>query len=148
MPAMENPEVGQPAEGQTLVAFLRDGDESPIPSDPELQEVRDALARIYPAHALQSDLFVVAPIPSTVDFDFASISPDSLSMRAAVTQQLQALFDAVGFEENIAELDYLCAIRDTFDAERGERLESFTLNTSGDINVGVNGLAQLGSVSF
>lgn len=147
--AMECPQAGQPGEGQTLVAFLRDGDENPIPSEPELQEVRDALlSSIYPAHALQSDLFVVAPITSTVDFNFASITPDTLSMRAAVTQQLQSFFDGLGFEETASELDYLCVIRDTFDAGRGEQLQDFTLNTTGDINVGVNGLARLGEVTF
>jgi uncharacterized phage protein gp47/JayE len=138
-------------EGQVKVAFMRDDDANPFPSGQEVTTVKDHLiAEILPAHVAEDDLIVVSPTRNDVDFTFSAISPDTGSMRLAITANLQQLFnEVVTYGTDITEDQYRCAINDTFDSERGEALQSFTLSTpSGTISIGDDEMPYLGTVTF
>ena len=145
-----NPPAGWPMEGQVFVAFMRDNDFSPFPSAQHIADVYAAVAQVLPAHTAPEDLVVTGPTPQAVDFAFSSITPDTPTMRAAITASLKQFFaEGVDYGVDIPEDDYRCAIRDTYDPVGRKRLTSFTLSTlSGDVSVGVSSLPTLGSVTF
>lgn len=148
--AMVDPPSGWPLEGQVFVAFMRDHDDDPYPSATAVDDVYDAIATVLPAHVAPDDLVVRSPTKETIDFAFSAISPDTPTMRAAITASLTQFFsEGVDYGVAIPEDDYRCAIRDTYDPIGRQRLVSFTLATlSGDISVGVYSLPALGNVTF
>jgi len=139
-----------PYVGAVTILFVRDNDSNIIPDGGEVQDVRDVLLEILPAQSSEDDLFVTAPTPVSTNYDFASISPDTPTMREAVDASLDAFYrDSVTFEQDITEDKYRSAIIDTVDPETGEILQSFTLNLpSGDIPVTTNEIGIKGTVTF
>ena len=141
-----------PVPGQCSVFILRDNDPSIIPSAAILAATKQAIIDdgALPAHTSEVDLFVVAPTLVSTDFDFTALSPDTPTMRSAVTAQLQAFFeDTVDFEETVTEASYLGAIQATQDLQTGQFMISFTLSTpSGNISVSDGEIAVLGNVTF
>lgn len=149
--AMVDPPTGWPLEGQVFVAFMRDNDSNPFPSSQNVSDVYDRIAELaLPAHTAPEDLVVTSPTAQAVDFTFATLTPDTPTMRAAVTASLAQFFDeGVDYGVDIPQDDYRCAIRDTYDTVGRTRLTSFTLSApSGTVDVGVYSLARLGTVSF
>lgn len=148
--AQISPPAGWPAEGQVFVAFMRDNDFSPFPSAQNIADVYAAIAQVLPAHTAPEDLVVTGPTPQAVDFAFSSVTPDTPTMRAAITASLKQFFaEGVDYGVDIPEDDYRCAIRDTYDPVGRKRLTSFALATlSGDVSVGASSLPTLGSVTF
>ena len=149
--AKEHPVEGEPAEGQVKIGFLRDNDANPFPSAQEVADVKDRLAKtIMPAHMVDTNLMVFSPTPQKIDFQFASISPDSAAMRLAVTNNLRQFFlEIVELGEDVTRYDYECAIKRSIDNESGEALKNFQLTTPvGDVAIGITEMAALGTVSF
>lgn len=143
---------GIPAPGQVAVYVLRDNDDNIIPSQQVIDATKEAIVENgrLPAHTSSDDVFVLAPVPNSVNVELANISPDTQSMRAAIQAQLEALFeDDVDFEESVTLLDLQCAIRETQDLTTGDRLAAFTLNTpSADVVVQPGEIAILGTVTY
>lgn len=141
-----------PVPGQCSVFLLRDNDPSIIPSQTILDTTKAVIIEdgAMPAHMAEVDLFVEAPTLVSTDFDFTALSPDTPTMRSAVSAQLKAFFDdTVDFEQDVTEASYLGAIQSTQDLETGAFIVSFTLSTpSGDISVSDGEIATLGTVSF
>ena len=138
-------------EGQVKIAFLRDNDATIFPSAQNVADVKSVIvANIMTAHTAPEDVIVVSPIPRTVNFHFVSITPDTVSMRAAIRFQLMQFFaEAVSYETVIAALDYQCAIKSTYDSARRQALTAFTLDMPiGDIVTLTNELPVLGTVTF
>ena len=149
-PATLNAENGV-AEGQVVIAFLRDNDANPLPSTLEIQAVKaHIVANIMPAHTAEEDVMVISPTGVTVNFNFTALSPDTTSMRLAIRARLQQFFaEEVEFGTTLTEDAYRCAILSTFDTERAANLRSFTLAApSGDIAIAWNELPRLGSVTW
>jgi uncharacterized phage protein gp47/JayE len=149
--AQEVPPPGWPAEGQVRIAFLRDNDDNPIPSAQEVADVKARLMEeVVPAHTSADDVIVIAPTPVTMNFVFSSMTPNTASMRRSVQASLRQLFkETATFGQDIQELDYLCAIRETYDIERRERLKTFVLSSpSGVVTVGVDEMPILGTVTW
>lgn len=147
--AARYPDEGQPGEGQVKIVFMRDGDPDPFPGEHEVAAVKAKIvSEIMPAHTVEEDVWVSSPTPVDVDFTFTALEPNTLSMRAAVRQRLSEFFALADFEADIDEDDYRCAIREAYDAERGERLRRFQVDRSGPVIVGDGGLARLGAVEF
>lgn len=136
--------------GQVKVYFMRDLDADPFPSFSEIEAVTAALLAIKPAHMVPEDVMVFAPSPLVVNFAFSAISPSTASMQVAIRASLEQFFaEAVDLGRTITEDDYRCAIKNTFDPERGQFLTSFSLITpSGDITVASDQLPRLGNVTF
>jgi len=139
-----------PAIGQVTSLFVRDDDDDIIPSAAEVTDVNDSILEILPAQSDPSDVITKAPTPVTTNYDFASITPNTATMKAAIEENLIAFYeDEVTFETTITEKKYNSAIVDTIDAETGDRLTDFTLNSpSGDIVVTTDEIGILGTVTF
>lgn len=141
-----------PAPGQVAIYVLRDDDANIIPTQTVLDNTKAAIIAdgALPAHSSEIDVFVFGPLTVSTDFDFASITPDTPTMRDAVGLQLQAFFeDTVEFEQDVTEAAYLGAIQNTQDLQTGDIIQSFSLTSpSGDIAVSAGEIAVLGSVTF
>lgn len=141
-----------PTAGQVVVYILRDNDASIVPSQTVLDTTKQAIIDNgkLPANTNEGDLFVFAPVTVAEDFDFTALSPDTPTMRTAVTDQLTAFFeDSVDFEEDVQEASYLGAIQNTQDLQTGDFLVSFALSTpTGNIVVSDGEIAILGNVTF
>lgn len=136
--------------GQLKVFFTRDNDESIIPSSSEVQDVKDQILIIKPAHMSDTDVDVKAPIENSISFSFSSITPNNSSMQEAIRNQLKAFFQEGTFVgENVLETQYATAIASTVDPNTGNRLQAFTLSSpSGNISIGTEELGTLGSITF
>ena len=143
-----------PAIGQTTVYFLRDNDDDgPIPSAAEVQELKDALIDfgVVPATIDRDNNFIVAaPTPVVVDFDFASITPDTPAMREAISNNIAAMFRAgTSVGQDMTKNQYTCAIFGTIETKTGETLSDFALNSPiGDIAIASNEIPILGDITF
>ncbi len=137
-----------PGVGQVTIYLLKE--DNGLPNSSELQIASDTIEAVKPAHVSINSVFINAPVPVTADFDFSAISPDTTSMRNAITNQLTEFFKTgttVG--KNLTENQYISVIQNTIDPENGVSLESFTLTSpSGDIVVTSNQIVFLGDVTF
>jgi uncharacterized phage protein gp47/JayE len=141
-----------PAPGQTAVYVLRDNDANIIPTATVLAATKAAIIANgkLPANSSTADLFVFAPTTVAVDFTFTSLSPDTPTMRTAVTNQLIALFqDGVTFDQDVLEASYLGKIQNTQDLATGQFITSFALSApSGNVSISDGEIAILGTVTF
>lgn len=140
--------------GQVIIYFTKDDQENIIPTASEVAAVKDALVNytsgIKPAHVDDGDVIVLAPTPVSVDFTFTSLSPNTTSMKAAVTANLQAFFrENTTVGQNLLGVAYQAAIYGSIDPETGISVRNFTLsNPSGDITIQTGQLPILGNVTF
>jgi uncharacterized phage protein gp47/JayE len=155
--AMLTPLPGWPYEGQVKIAFLRDGDANPLPSAQEVNEVKARiLALAMPAHTAPEDVVVMSPPAHYVNFTFSSITPDTPGMRKAIIASLAQYFrETAAWGNTLVELDYLCAIRASYDFETRQSLKTFVLSSpTGNITAGttagydVDDFPMLGTVNF
>lgn len=136
--------------GQTIVYFMRDNDSNPIPSASEVQDVKNELNKIRPANTSEQDLIVNSPTAIVVDFTFTNITPDTSTMRSAITANLEQFFsESSEVGSDLDEDAYRSAIINTIDTETGQKLQSFVLSTpSGDIVSLSNEIPVLGAVAY
>jgi uncharacterized phage protein gp47/JayE len=141
---------GTPAVGCVTVYFMRDNDDSPIPSAGEVATAVAKLAEIIPANTDPDDVNVLAPDAHTVDFAFAAVSPDTSSMRAAVEAtlaQFAAEYPEPGLD--IIEDAYKSPIWNTVDPGTGEKIANYTLSSpSGTISVAAGDIFILGDINW
>lgn len=136
--------------GQVTVYFTRDNDENNIPTPDEVNEVKQKILTILPADMADYNLFVLAPTPKTVNFTFASIFPDSLSMRNAITESLNEFFrESTMLGQNLQKVAYDSVIYNTIDPSSGSQIQSFSLlDPTDDIAIASFEIPVLGSVNF
>lgn len=141
-----------PAPGQVVVIILRDDDANIIPTQGILDQTKAVIIADgrLPVHTRETDVFVLAPVAQPIDFNFASILPNTETMKTSIRNQLVAFFqDSVTFEEDIPAPSYQGAIQNTRDTVTGERLQSFTLTTPTSAIVVADGnIPVLGAVTF
>lgn len=139
-----------PEIGDVTVTFLRDNDASIIPSAQEVQDVKDALLLIKPAHMSDASVVVLAPIGVTVDFIFTALVPDSEALRTAIEFNLDSLFrERTTVGEVLEEDAYRSAIFGTVSIDSGETVESFELSTPiGDIPIASGEIPVLGTITY
>jgi len=136
--------------GRVQTYFTRDLDADPIPTAPEIAEVNTAILEITPANTPDSFVITSAPTPLPQDFDFTELTPDSTTMRAAVTANLDQFFgEQVDVNVNIDEDAYRAAIFNTIDPDTGFTVTSFELSSpTGDIAVGTGELPTHGTDDY
>jgi uncharacterized phage protein gp47/JayE len=136
--------------GRVQTYFTRDNDPDPIPTAPEIADVKDAILEITPANTPDSFVLVDAPVALPIDFTFTELAPTLPSLQDAVTANLQQFFnESVSVGVDIDEDAYRSAIFNTVDPASGQSVTSFALSTpSGDIAVGVGELPTLGTVIY
>ena len=139
-----------PSVGDVTIYFMRDGDLNPFPDAGEVNAVKAAIVEILPANSDEGGVIVSSPSPVTTNYTFSAISPDTTTMRSAISANLQAFYDdSVEFEVSITEDKYRSAIINTQDTETGDFLQSFTLSSpSADITISDGEIGVLGTVSF
>lgn len=139
-----------PAIGQVTIYFMRDGDDDPIPTAPEVADVDSAVQAIRPANTSENDVFVLAPTGVVVPFTFSALTPNTTTMQAAIDANLRQFFDentSVGV--NVDEDKYRAAISNTIDTVTGDTVQSFTLSTpSGDISITAGEIGVLGVTTY
>lgn len=138
-----------PEPGDVTVHFVRDGDSNIIPSTIDVQNVRDLLLEILPGTSEAASLIVSAPTPSSENFVFTSITPNTEAMRNAISATLEAFFaDEVEIGQSITTEIYRAAIAQT-QTDDDAQLQAFTLSTpAGDITINADEIAILGDVTF
>lgn len=140
--------------GQVIIYFVRDNDENIIPTAAEVAEVKNALVNyntgIMPANVDANDVIVKAPIPVVVNFTFTLLSPNTPSMKNAVTANLKAFFrENTTVSEDVLQVAYQAAIYRTIDPETGFSVNNFALSQPiGDIEINTGEIAIIGTVTF
>jgi len=139
-----------PALGEVTVYFVRDNDAYIIPTASEIQDVKNKILEIKPANTSDSQVIVSAPTPVSVDFQFASLTPSTSTMKTAVTNNLIQFFrESTEIGVDVLEVAYDSAIYATIDTETGDSVTAFTLTAPiGNISISTGELAILGNVTF
>lgn len=139
-----------PAVGQVTIYFMRDNDSDPIPDAGEVTTVRNSILEIKPANTATASVIVAAPTAVPVNFSFTSLNPNTASMQAAVSANLQQFFsEETQVGVNIQEDAYRAAIQNTIDTENGSRVVDFNLSApGGDIVIGAGSIGTLGTVTY
>lgn len=139
-----------PSVGAVTVYFMRDNDDNPIPTAGNVQDVKDQLDLIRPAHTDTADLIVLAPTAVPVDITLSAISPDTQTMRAAIPVVLAEFFtDLVEFEQDITLQRLSSALLNAQDTETGDFLAEFTLDApASDVTVSTGEIGTLGTVTI
>jgi uncharacterized phage protein gp47/JayE len=149
----ETPTAGFiPVPGQVAVYILRDNDDNIIPTQTILDATKQVIINdsALPANSYEGDVFVFAPITVTQDFVFTEISPNTPTMKTAITSTIRAFFeDSVEFQTTVPIETILGAISNTVDTLTGDRLITFTLNNpTTDIVVTSGEIAVAGEITF
>lgn len=135
--------------GQVRILFVRDNDDSIIPSALEVTTVKDKILEIKPANTSDFDVIVQAPVAVPIDFDFTGLSPDTSGLRTSIEANLQALFEDTDVGDSITELAYQTAIQNSFDVETGLGVSSFVLSTpSGQLNSDFDEILTLNDITY
>ena len=136
--------------GTTTIYFMRDNDTNPIPSGSEVTTVKNKILEIKPANTADADVNVLAPTAVVQNFTFTDLSPNTSTMQAAVTANLEQFFDEnteVGVD--IDQDAYRSAIFNTVDTVTGDVVKTFTLSTpTTDITIDTGEIGVLGNVVF
>jgi uncharacterized phage protein gp47/JayE len=139
-----------PATGQVTIYFMRDNDPDPIPDASEIAAVDAVIQAIRPANTAEVDVIVGAPTGVPVAFTFTALSPNTSTMKTAISANLAQFFDEqteVG--TNIPEDAYRSAIFNTIDTETGDEVSSFTLSApSGAVAISSGEIGTLGTITY
>jgi len=151
-PSISTPDaqVSTVEEGDVKIFFTRDNDDSILPSSSEITDVKNKILEIKPAHTSDDSVEVKSPTGKTIDFEFASITDDTSTMRDAIEANLISFFqEGTYVGRDLLENEYESAIFATVDGETGDKLDSFVLNSpTGDITLTSEELPVLGTISY
>lgn len=141
-----------PLPGQVSIFFLRDNDPSILPSPELIATTKQVVIDDgkLPANTAEADVLVQGPTLVEQAFVFSAISPDTTTMRSAITANLQAFFeDTVEFEESVSSDSYRAAIQATQDTITNDILSTFTLTSpTGPIVVTSGEIAIFGGATY
>lgn len=145
-----------PAVGQVTVHFMRDNDTDPIPSGSSLTDVETAIQAFRPATSDSSDVIISAPVAVPMAFTFTALSPNTSTMQAAITANLERFYaedtevdDGVTVDGDVLEVAYLAAIYNTVDMVTGETVSAFTITApSGDETIAAGEIGTLGVITY
>jgi uncharacterized phage protein gp47/JayE len=145
------PTPGYPLEGQVKIAFLREDDDDPLPSAAEVEQVRQVIHdQLLPAHTLAEDVTIMSPERYNLNVRFRSITPDTPGMRASIRNNLieflavKAAWGGVLYIEDVR-----CAIRAAYDADTGQALDRYELDTPTlDVALPVDAFPVLSSIAW
>jgi len=138
-----------PALGQVTIFFMRDNDDNPIPTAPEVVTVKNQILTIKPANTSDVNVIVEAPTPVSTDFIFNALVPNTTTMNAAVQASLEQFYaESPEVGVSIDEDAYRSAIFNTVDTATGDVVTSFDLTAPvGNIPVTTGEIGVLGTVT-
>jgi uncharacterized phage protein gp47/JayE len=116
----------------------------------EILDVRNSILEIYPANSNPANLFVGAPTPVTINFNFSSVSPNTPEMQEAIQANLAQYFlDQAGVGDNILQIAYNSVIYNTIDPVTGAQVSNFSLTSpTGNVAISDQQIGLLGDVTF
>lgn len=136
-----------PLLGQVTIYVIKD-DEEPL-AEAELEEVKNSILEIKPANTADEDVIVSNPVFVTTDFEFTALEPNTASMKKAIIDNLQSLFEDADISTSITKEEYNRAILNTVDPSTFNRVRSYTLaEPTDDIEIADGELARLGDVTY
>lgn len=142
----------KPELGETVLYILRDNDPSITPSSEVLTTTKDQILAdgLWPSNVPDEHLYVLAPILKTQDFAFTSITPNTVTMQNAITDQLTAFFEDNAEIEGTITLEQINVfLRQVQDLSTGALLTAFTYtNPSGSIVAASGEIYTRGDVTF
>ena len=123
---------------------------NPIPSSAEVDAVDAVIQAIRPANTDEASVIVSAPAGISTDFTFTALSPNTSTMKAAITASLGQFFDEqTNVGVNVDEDAYRSAIFNTIDTVTGDVVSSFTLSApTGDIAIASGEIGLFGNVTY
>ena len=112
-----------PTEGEVEIYFMRDNDVDPIPNGAEVAAVDTVIQTIRPANTASADVNVLAPTGTSTAFTLSALSPNTDTMKTAISASLRQLFaERTDLATNVTEDAYRSAIFNTVDpTKRGHR---------------------------
>lgn len=139
-----------PTVGQVTIYFMRDNDADPIPTPSEVADVDAVIQAIRPANTDPADVIVNAPTGISTNFIFTALSPNTSTMRDAVSANLRQFFDEqTNVGANVDQDAYRSAIFNTVDTITGDVVSTFTLSAPiGDITIASGEIGILGNVTY
>ena len=134
--------------GQTTIYFTTDNT-GVIPTGQDVDDVKKAVDDIAPSTMPLDDIFVFAPNPRYVDFEFSDLKPNTITMRQAIRDRLEEMFYLYAeVNQPLTAETYRAQIKNTIDVT-GSIVEQFALSQPiGDINPGIGGIPILRNVTF
>ncbi len=141
-----------PEVGETVVYIVRDDDSNIIPSTAILNTTKEQLIAdgMWPSNVPDEHLYLTAPELKTQDFNFTSITPNTVTMQNAINNQLPAFFeDNTTVEGATIELKTIEKFLDQIQDEAGQLLTDYTFDIPpGDIVQLPGELYTRGDVTF
>ena len=140
--------------GETVIYIIRDDDPSIIPSTAVLEATKAQLIAdgVWPSFIPDEHLYVIAPLLQTQDFNFTSITPNTVTMQNAIRDQLPAFFEdnTTVKGATISLTDQLDPfLRQVQDPSTGKLLTAFTYtNPAADIVQDPGDIYTRGNVTF
>jgi uncharacterized phage protein gp47/JayE len=134
--------------GQVRVYPLRDNDENIIPSSGEINDIKEELLKIKPAHIADVDLIVQAPIAVSIPLTFSSLSPNTSEMQLAINNSVDGFFRSANIVGNIVKLaDLQGLVSSTIDSTGARPI--YTLSApSTDTTIDVGEIGIKGIITF
>lgn len=119
-----------PEVGATTVYYVRDGDDDILPDASSEAETKAAVFERFGSNTDENDIYVQGPEGVLINSVVQSVLPATTSMRAAVTATIRSFFRGAMDEGEDLTLDkYKAAIQATYDTVRGEKLQSYILDS-------------------
>lgn len=142
-----------PSAGYITIYFTRDNDSNIIPTASQVNAVKNTIidqeTGIKPANTPNNYVVVASPTPLSINISFATLSPNTVAMKTAISQTLIDYFKSasvnVGGDISLNEINAL--IYSVIDEDGNSPI--FTLTTpSGDTAVSDSQLAILGTITY
>lgn len=137
-----------PLIGQVTIYFTTDN-AGIIPTNQDVVNVKSVVDNMKPVNTSTLDIFVYAPNPKYVDFNFETLSPNTVTMRSEIQKRLEELFyTSAEVKTPLTAETYRAKIKNTVDST-GAKVTAFSLSSPiGDIDPGVGGIPMLKNVTF
>ena len=139
-----------PKVGQVTVYFVRDNEENILPDSNEIAKAKQAISELLTVKDSDSDVFVYAPEAKVVNFNISDISPNTATMKTAISNNIKQFFDDnVDLGVSLSLDKIKSAIQASFDLETGKQLDTYTLNLPNEnIVCGEGELPILGTITY
>jgi len=138
-----------PAAGEVTVYFVRDNEESIIPTAEDEAAALAAILEFSPSNTLDEDVHVSGPVAIPIDVIISNVVPATRTMQTAVINSIDAFFRGeLGEGENFDTDRLKAAIYRSYDYDRGASIIWFVMEApteNAEVNRGF--IATAGTVS-
>lgn len=138
--------------GRVKIYFVRDNDGEGteiLPTGIELDNARNILEQYKPPNLSFSDVIVQAPVAKIINITISELSPNTISMQNAITENLKSSFKrATNLGEKITRGSIENIIRNTIDDTNTQVKELVLTQPASDVLVNYDELGILGTITY